>query len=176
VRFGESSSRDNRLNQSCSRGGECGQGLWYQESSRLKAGYLAPIINWPVCDVWDYLIGFASFLGYPTRDLETVYNGHDTRFGCWTCTVVKQDKAMARTIEQDEWAHLHPLYHFRNHLWDSTRDIKTRLLRKDGTKSKLKKPVRRKLLNELLAIQEEVGMTIISKPEIKYIYKLWENN
>ena len=128
VRYGESNSRDQRLNASCTRGGECGQGLWFEKSTKLKIGYLAPIINWPLCDVWDYLIGFAPNLGYPTKNLKKVYNGHDTRFGCWTCTVVKQDKAMKRTIEQEEWSHLQPLYDFRNYLWEFTRERKTRVL------------------------------------------------
>src|SRR5208337_4460920 len=46
VRFGESHSRDQRLNASCVRGGECGQGIWFEKSNRLGVGYLAPIINW----------------------------------------------------------------------------------------------------------------------------------
>jgi len=173
VRFGESNSRDQRLNASCSRGGECGQGLWFEKSKSLKVGYLAPIINWPVCEVWDYLIGFAPLLGYPTGSLKKVYNGHDTRFGCWTCTVVKQDKAMARTIKQKEWTHLQPLYDFRNHLWESTRPRETRVLRKDGTVSKIKIEFRKKILKELLSIQDITGSQLISIEEIKFIKHLW---
>ena len=174
VRFGESNARDQRLNASCARGGECGQGLWFEKSGKLGTGYLAPIINWPVCDVWDFLMGFAPYIGYPTKNLEKVYNGHDTRFGCWTCTVVKQDKAMAKTITQPEWAHLQPLYDFRNYLWDVTRPRKARVLRKDGTASKIKLKYRKALLKKLLIVQNKVKMELIRKEELTHIQNMWK--
>ena len=173
VRFGESNSRNQRLNASCYRGGECGQGLWFEKSNKLNIGYLAPIINWPLCDVWDYLCGFASRNDYPTRALMSVYNGHDTRFGCWICTVVRQDKAMARTIEQDKWSHLKPLYEFRNYLWESTRSKETRVLHKNGTIVKLNIKVRKGLLEELLMIENSTKVKLISETEISYIKELW---
>ncbi len=173
VRFGESSSRDQRLNTSCSRGGECGQGLWFSKSKKLNIGYLAPIINWPLCDVWDYLYGFAPRLNYPTSMLRKVYNGHDTRFGCWMCTVVKQDKAMARTIAQEEWSHLQPLYDFRNYLWEATRHKETRVLRQDGTVSKIKLKYRKQFLDKLFEVQNKSRVKLISDEEINYIKLLW---
>lgn len=174
VRFGESKSRDIRLNVSCSRGGECGQGLWFQESAKIGAGYLAPIINWQSCEVWDFLSGFAPIMGYPVKEIENVYNGHDTRFGCWMCTVIKTDKAMLKTIAQDKWAHLKPLADFRNYLWDHTRNPNTRVKRKDGNVGKLRINTRKHLLGKLLHIQEKVGIDLISPQEINYIKKLWE--
>lgn len=174
VRFGESNSRDQRLNLSCTRGGECGQGLWFQQSSKLNVGYLAPIVNWPLCDVWDFLAGFAPELGYPTRNLKSIYNGHDTRFGCWTCTVVRQDKAMLRTIEQEQWAHLRPLYEFRSHLWNSTRDPLTRVVKPNGMVGKIKVTERKKLLNQLLQIQQQTGVHLITEAETSYIRNIWK--
>jgi DNA sulfur modification protein DndC len=173
VRFGESNSRNQRLNASCARGGECGQGLWFERSNKLNIGYLAPIINWPLCDVWDYLCGFAPIYEYPTHTLKSVYNGHDTRFGCWMCTVVRQDKAMARTIEQYKWSHLKPLYEFRNYLWESTRLKETRVLNKNGHIGKLKIKVRKELLKKLLTIEASTKVKIINEREIGYIKKLW---
>ena len=173
VRFGESNSRNQRLNTSCSRGGECGQGLWFERSSVLQVGYLAPIINWPLCDVWDYLCGFAPSSGYPTRSLISVYNGHDTRFGCWTCTVVKQDKAMARTIEQNKWSHLKPLYDFRKYIWEATRIKETREIKKNGQLGKLKIEVRQELFEKLLKIENIIGVQVISIDEINYIKQIW---
>jgi len=175
VRYGESRSRDERLNSSCSRGGECGQGVWFQHSEKLGVGYLAPIINWKSCEVWDFLAGFAPSLGYPVKDIEQIYNGHETRFGCWMCTVVKQDKAMERTIAQDKWSHLQPMADYRNYLWDITRNPNVRLLRKDGSVGKVRKNTRRHLLNELLKVQIKVGFELISPAEIKVIEKIWKN-
>lgn len=174
VRFGESRNRDNRLTMSCRRGGECGQGLWFQHSNRLKAAYLAPLIDWKDCDVWDYLLLVAPFLGYPTAELDNVYNGRETRFGCWMCTVVRQDRAMEKTIAQPEWNHLAPLAEFRKYVWELTRSIDTRRLRSDGQPGGLKHKVRKELLERLLEVQAEVGIEVIGNDEIHTIKHIWK--
>lgn len=174
VRFGESNSRDLRLNVSCSRGGECGQGLWFKESAKLSAGYLAPIINWQSCEVWDFLSGFAPDLGYPVKQIEAVYNGHETRFGCWMCTVIKTDKAMLKTIENEEWKHLKPLADFRNYLWDYTRNPNTRIRRKDGNLGKLRLNVRKYLLKKLIEVSKDSGVILIENQELKFIKQIWK--
>lgn len=173
VRFGESKNRDRTLSQSCTRGGECGQGLWFRYSSRLKAGYLAPLVDWNDCDVWDYLLLVAPSLGYPSAELENVYNGRETRFGCWMCTVVRQDKAMEKTIAQPEWNHLSPLAEFRKHVWELTRSTDTRYLRADGRPGGLRHEVREALLAQLLEMQVEVGIGLISNDEIQAIKEIW---
>jgi DNA sulfur modification protein DndC len=174
VRFGESKSRDERLTASCKRGGECGQGVWFQHSKRIGATYIAPIIDWEDCDVWDYLDLIAPGLGYNTSDLVDLYNGPDTRFGCWVCTVVTQEKALTRTVERNEWAHLRPLLDFRTRLWESTREHDTRLT-VDGRPGRLNLSTRRRLLRELLEIQERVAMELVSEAEVKMIRQSWRN-
>jgi len=173
VRFGESKNRDKTLIQSCTRGGECGQGLWFRYSGRLKAGYLAPLVDWNDCDVWDYLLLVAPSLGYPTAELDDVYNGRGTRFGCWMCTVVRQDKAMEKTIARPEWNHLAPLAEFRKYVWELTRSTDTRRLRADGQPGGLRHEVRKALLEQLLDIQVEVGIELISNDEIQAIKEIW---
>ncbi len=174
VRFGESKSRDQRLLQSCSRGGECGQGIWFQYSSRLQAGYLAPLIDWPECDVWDFLNFIGPDWGYNTQGLERIYSGHDTRFGCWMCTVVKQDKAMAKTVSLPEWSHLAPLGKFRNHVWEATRDIRSRELHKDGSPGRLTLAMRQNLLKQLLEAQSTVGLELVAQSDIHLIQTMWK--
>lgn len=175
VRFGESRTRDNGLHNSCKRGGECGQGLWFQYSSRLHAGYLAPIVEWQECDVWDFLNFYAPVLGYPTAHLERqVYNDRETRFGCWMCTVVRQDKAMEKLISLRKWVHLRPLLEFRNHVKELTSSKESRILRPDGNPGKLTIMVRKRLLKELLSLQERLGMTIVSSEEVRIIKQYWK--
>jgi DNA sulfur modification protein DndC len=175
VRFGESQSRDGRLNYSCNRGGECGQGIWFQYNSRLSAGYLAPIAYWRECDVWDFLNFYAPDLGYPTQHLETsVYNGRETRFGCWMCTVVRQDKTMEKITLMPQWAHLRPLLEFRQHVKAISNSPNSRILRPDGKPGRLKLSVRQHLLDELLQLQNQLGMNIISYEEIVTIKELWQ--
>ncbi len=117
---------------------------------------MAPLVDWEECDVWDYLILEAPTLGYRTEHLEEVYNGHDTRFGCWVCTVVSQEKALARTVEKPEWEYLRPLLEFRAYLWSTTRDPGTRL-EVDGRPGRLNLKTRQRLLSELLELQRQVG-------------------
>jgi len=174
VRYGESQDRDKRLALSCSRGGECGQGLWFQYSDKLKVGYLAPLIDWTSCDVWDFINFVAPGHGFPTTELNKIYNGHDTRFGCWTCTVVRQDRAMERTIEQPEWAHLAPLAEFRNYIWQETRNANTRQLRDNGMPGRLKISTRKKLLKRLVNIQSSTKISLIDDQEIEAIKGIWK--
>lgn len=173
VRFGESKDRDKRLVRSCTRGGECGQGLWMQYSRRLEATYLAPLVDWSDCDVWDFLLLFAPSLGYPTAQLERVYNGRETRFGCWMCTVVRQDKAMEKTIAQAEWSYLAPLAELRNHVWEVTRPIGTRELRADGRPGRLQHWMRESLLKDLLHTERQAGVSLITADEVEIIEQMW---
>lgn len=174
VRFGESRDRDKRLRQSCERGGECGQGVWFQYSSRLKAGYLAPLVHWTDCDVWDFLLLIAPTWGYPTLQLEAVYSGRETRFGCWMCTVVRNDKTMEKLVSLPQWAHYKPLLEFRQRVKDLTSRRESRVLRPNGTPGQLTLEVRQQLLDELLELQAKLGMTIVSPEEIKAIKRKWE--
>jgi len=174
VRFGESRDRDKRLRQSCERGGECGQGVWFQYSSRLKAGYLAPLVNWTDCDIWDFLLLIAPTWEYPTSQLEAVYNGRETRFGCWMCTVVRNDKTMEKLTLLPEWAHYRPLLQFRQRVKDLTSRRESRIIHPDGSPRGLTLEIRRQLLNELLELQSELGMTIVSPKEIQAIKQKWE--
>jgi len=176
VRFGESSERDRRLYESCRRGGECGQGAWFRYGRRLQAAYLAPIAFWKACDVWDFLNLYAPQWGYPTRGLEReVYNGRETRFGCWTCTVVKQDKAMQRITALPQWAHLRPLLEFRERVLRLTGSEESRYVRPDGRRGRLSLETRRRLLEELLQLQEKIGIRLIEEEEVGLIRKLWSD-
>ena len=114
VRFNESKDRNKRLVNSCNRGGECGQGVWFQHSSRLNVGYLTPIIDWSDCEVWYFLNIYAPCLGFTSEKLEpNVNNGRGTRFGCWLCTVGRQYKALKKIISLFRWDYLRPLIEIR---------------------------------------------------------------
>jgi len=177
VRFGESRTRDHGLYTSCKRGGECGQGLWFTYSPRLHVGYMAPIINWQECDVWDFLNFYAPTLGYPTAQLERlVYNGRETRFGCWMCTVVRQDKTMEKLTALPQWEHLRPLMEFRNRVKELTQLQGSRMFRPDGRLGKLSLETREKLLKELLSLQTSLNMPLISEEEVVLIHKLWKDS
>jgi DNA sulfur modification protein DndC len=174
IRFKESIDRDRKLMIACSKGGECGQGLWTKRIyNNVNITMFAPIVDWEECDVWDFLNFYAPTLGYPTRYLEKLYNGRDTRFGCWLCTVVRQDKALERMI-RGGYENLRPLLEFRNYVIKVASDPKNRYIRKDGTIGRLTIEARKHLLEELLRLQEKMNMKLISEEEIEIIKQYWK--
>jgi DNA sulfur modification protein DndC len=95
----------------------------------------SPVENWSNDDVWTFLMQSPNSWGYSNKELLTMYQGAsadgecplvvdsstpscgDSRFGCWTCTLVEQDKSMAAMIQNDEekeW--MLPLLDLRNAL------------------------------------------------------------
>jgi len=95
----------------------------------------SPIEDWSNDDVWMFLMQVRNPWGYNNKDLLTMYQGAspdgecplvvdsttpscgDSRFGCWVCTLVDQDKsmsAMIRNDEEKEW--MLPLLKLRNEL------------------------------------------------------------
>jgi DNA sulfur modification protein DndC len=95
----------------------------------------SPVEDWSNDDIWTYLMQVANPWGYRNRDLLTLYQGAsadgecplvvdastpscgDSRFGCWVCTLVEQDKSMAAMIQNDqdkEW--MLPMLELRNEL------------------------------------------------------------
>ena len=94
-----------------------------------------PIEHWSNDDVWMYLMQISNAWGYDNKDLLTMYQGAspdgecplvvdastpscgDSRFGCWVCTMVEQDKSMKAMIQNDDekqW--MLPLLELRNRL------------------------------------------------------------
>lgn len=109
----------------------------------------APIKDVTTDEVWQYLLQVDPPWGGTNRDLVTLYrnaSGGDcplvidtttpscgnSRFGCWVCTVVKQDKSMAGLIDMGEdW--MEPLVDFRDTLVETRDDPDFRTgVRKNG--------------------------------------------
>ncbi len=95
----------------------------------------SPIEDWQNDEVWLYLMQCSNPWGYSNKDLFAMYRGASadnecplvvdtstpscgsSRFGCWVCTLVNQDKSMTAMIQNDEekeW--LQPLLDFRTEL------------------------------------------------------------
>ena len=105
-------------------------------NGNLSNSYIyTPIEDWSNDDVWMYLMQISNPWGYDNKDLLTMYQGAspdgecplvvdastpscgDSRFGCWVCTMVEQDKSMKAMIQNDEekqW--MLPLLELRNRL------------------------------------------------------------
>ncbi|MFG2766722.1 DNA phosphorothioation system sulfurtransferase DndC [Streptomyces rubiginosohelvolus] len=95
----------------------------------------SPVEDWTTDDVWEFLMQVPNPWGYNNHDLLSMYQGASddgecplvvdsttpscgsSRFGCWTCTLVEQDKSMTAMIRNDdekEW--MTPLLELRDKL------------------------------------------------------------
>jgi DNA sulfur modification protein DndC len=122
----------------------------------------------------------------------------NSRFGCWTCTVVSEDKAMQNMIDEgDDW--MEPLLEFRDFLKMTQnpekkpqfREVKGRQhgnvqLKTNGGEGIIprayKFEFRKDLLRKLLQTQKDVNeklphdeeeMELIQKEELREIRRLW---
>lgn len=173
VRGGESAERDRRLRSACGRG-ECGPAAVGKASIFTTA---APLLRWRTCEVWDFLAFVAPRWGWPTEGMWRLYGEDErVRYGCWVCPLVRRDRAMEAAIAaaDGERPALEAMAAFRLRLLEISRDPENRVVRPDGRLGRLTLEARRRLLLELLALQDLVGRTVIGPDEIQKILRLWE--
>lgn len=174
----------------------------------------SPLENWNNNDVWLFLMQYKNPWGYDNNDLLTMYRGATadgecpmmveaglpscgkSRFGCWVCTMVEQDKSMEAMIANDsekEW--MTPLLEFRNEIGNEELDRSRRDFRRKGgylqgcygrlNHGPYKKEIREMWLEKLLKMQIEINeigpeefqnLELITIPELVEIRKIWVND
>jgi DNA sulfur modification protein DndC len=192
--------------------------LLYSSSSLPNALIYSPIQDWRTDEVWIYLNQWQNPWGNNNKDLFSMYRGAtadnecplvidtstpscgDSRFGCWVCTMVNQDKSMEAMIQNDEekeW--MQPLLDIRNEL-DIRNDYDRRDFRRifgkvqlfernvDGETSvepipgPYKKEWREHWLRRVLEAQTQVrqtappemrDITLITHDELSEIRRIW---
>ena len=145
-------------------------------------------------EVWAYLLQKPNPWGGDNRPLYKLYasasNGEcpiqidtstpscgNSRFGCWTCTVVDRDKASEGLLASGD-ERMEKLIEFRETLLEfrdpanGWRD-KRRMNGNNGP-GPLTIEARRELLKRLLALQEETHVEVISPEELLLIQQLWK--
>jgi DNA sulfur modification protein DndC len=189
VRKGESAARDKVIAKH-----EVGDSNYYRQSGDSDSLIFSPIIDYSVKDVWSAL----TLLDYPKSinairlyELYTEASGEcpsirdpkgtpcgKGRFGCWTCTVIRKDKAVTSMVNEGH-RNLAPLLDFRNWL----------VLIRDHPDYRCKKRrngqlglgpfrlnARQEILNRLLEAQNLSGYELIPDEEINLITKFWEQD
>ncbi|TAG94358.1 MAG: DNA phosphorothioation system sulfurtransferase DndC [Oscillatoriales cyanobacterium] len=178
----------------------------------------SPIEDWRDDEVWLYLMQWDNPWGYSNKDLFAMYRGASadnecplvvdtstpscgsSRFGCWVCTMVSQDKSLTAMIQNDEekeW--LQPLLDFRVELdVEDSRDRRD-FRRRNGNvqlyernlegeiaiepiPGPYSKEARDYLLRRLLSVQTEIrfkapeemrDITLIAPEELSEIRRIW---
>lgn len=128
-----------------------------------------------------------SVLGEVDRDKIPVTG--NSRFGCWCCTMVKEDKSLQNFIDKSkddkEVEMLTMLRNFRNELLamredSDLRDTKRRngavYKKADGSfgMGPFTLEARRKILEGLLELENKTGLELITKEELKVIDRMWD--
>ncbi|MBQ8570606.1 MAG: DNA phosphorothioation system sulfurtransferase DndC [Kiritimatiellae bacterium] len=166
-----------------------------------------PLTEIPNEDVWKFLLkddGISPW-GSDNKYLFSLYQGNNlgeeqsvigeidkeklpvtgnSRFGCWICTMVKEDKSLQTFIDRGEkW--LIPLSNFRNWLLEmrttpGAREYKRRngaMYRKsDGNlgEGPFTLITRQKMLRKLLQLENDTGLSLLTIEELRCIDKLWD--
>ena len=188
-----------------------------RHSSLPNAYTYMPIESWSADEVWMYLMSAPCPWGGSNQQLFELYKGSNqgecplvidkstpscgnSRFGCWTCTVVTEDKALHGLIESGaDW--MQPLLEFRDLLYhsrqpensDRYRNFRRRTGRvsyntgdiSDGSIQEVRHipgpyllQARRDFLRKLLTIEKEINglgrdIELITRPELHMIRREW---
>ena len=130
-RRGESAARDKVMDE---YNGSTRDRLSRNKDPKLSRVWVyLPIETWSSDDVWEYIIENPNPWGMDNQNLFDIYRGAtpdsecpivvdkstpscgDSRFGCYVCTMVTQDKSMKAMIQNDEaksW--MQPIMDFRD--------------------------------------------------------------
>lgn len=202
VRLDESESRRNSINKFQNI-----ESTNLTPHSALPGAFIyRPIVNLSIDDVWEVLGSREPPWGGTHRDLIKLYRDAEggecpvvlskdeapgcgtanSRFGCWTCTVVEKDKSLQGFVDVGNY-HFSALIEFRQWLKDIRNDPRYRSVeRRNGEisfnargeqKQHIPGPftiqARKMILDKLLRTQEEYGDQLISAEEIELIYATW---
>lgn len=189
----------------------------YRHTSLSGTYIYAPIRDWSLDDVWTFLLQSEYSLQEPWRsinsELALIYKKASdplsmecplqidnttpscggSRFGCWICTVVKQDKSVQSLIEHgEEW--MLPLLELRNFLYATTdpkikpqiREYKRRAgyvsFKSDNSSKIVYGPYKlefcKEILRKVLVIQNELkkqrpDIILIREEELHAIRRIW---
>lgn len=169
----------------------------------LGALIYRPIVNLSTDDVWEILGTYPAPWGGTHVDLFQLYRDAEggecpvvlskeeapgcgtpnSRFGCWTCTVVEKDKSLQGFIDVGNHQYK-PLVDFRDWLKDIRNKPEHRQayrrngrLTFDAQGKHIPGPftiqTRKLILQRLLEVQEEFGDPLVSETELDLIYQHW---
>lgn len=202
VRKAESIARKRRI-----EGRELANRLLNRHETIQRAYVYNPIVELTTDDVWDVLLrrdNGKTPWGADNSELVALYSGADSgecpfagmmsgdqtqscgssRFGCWVCTVVKEDKSLNGFIKSGH-RELIPLAEFRSWIMsirdnpefrEKKRRNGTVYVTKDGDMGfgPFTWEARKMILRRLLETQKQMKYELITERELKAIDEIWD--
>ncbi len=186
IRSGESIERDRTIAKHSLE-----EAFFLKQVNNKNIRIFSPILDYSIKDVWRTI----KYVKYPLSIKDEVigklYKDADTecpvfrevkgqpcgkgRFGCWTCTVVRKDKAVTNMVSNG-YNELEPLLNFRNWLAEY-RDNPTIRCKKRRNGVIGLGPItlegRRTILAKLKVAEKISGLKLIPKEELRQIKALW---
>lgn len=203
VRKAESEARRRRI-----EGRKLANRLMNRHETIQDAYVYNPIVELTTDDVWDVLLrldGGKTPWGSNNNELVSLYADADSgecpfagvhaggqtqscgnsRFGCWVCTVVKDDKSLNGFIQSGH-RELIPLAEFRTWIMSIRDEDKYReKKRRNGTVYETKTgemgygpftwEARKFILTKLIETQQKMGYELITQEELKAIDEIWDD-
>jgi len=165
------------------------------EKNHLRV--FAPIFDFTEEDIWEFLTQAPTPWGEDYSKVIDLYraargecplipekgkfqSGCGSRFGCWVCTVVKEDKTLKNQAQENKV--LKKLHEFRNWMAEFSLDPQNRLpFRRNGKpaikgKGMLSLKAREEILKKLQELEKLTKMQLISPEETEEIKKIWEED
>ncbi|WP_052761312.1 phosphoadenosine phosphosulfate reductase family protein [Sedimenticola thiotaurini] len=187
TRFSESGERDKIL-----KANALDKPYLFKQQGHQKTTLFCPIVDFTAEDVWEGLLCIKGVSAIDLHLISKIYKEisgecpiirlpetnpcSKGRFGCWTCTVVRKDKA-SKNLILNGYKSLEPLYEFREWLLSIRDEIEFRCtVRRNGQGGlgPFRLSARVKILEMLIAAQEASGHNLISDAELSEIYRLWQ--
>lgn len=198
TRFSESANRARTMNKHAIKGKRL-----TKHPTQLNTLMYAPIRHLMLDEIWYVINTMPSPWGADNKELFQIYanasaddyecpvvvtdTSHtscgQSRFGCWLCTVVKEDKSMAALISNGfEW--LKPLLTYRDWIVAERNNINNRMTtRRNGTKAindmgSYTPEYRALMLEKLMETQKEIqkdhpATQLITNQELIAIQTIW---
>ena len=154
-----------------------------------------PIEDLSTYDVWEYLMERPNPWGGDNQGLFQLYKDAsggecplvmdqstpscgNSRFGCWTCTVVDRDRASEGLLASGD-TRMKQLLEFRETLvrYRDPENGFRDMVRKNGAEGPgpLKLKSRKELLSQLLTLEKETSLSLISEEELLWIQTFWNS-
>ncbi len=205
TRYDESKNREDSMRKHEREGKRLAR-----HTTDINTWVYAPIKELMLEDVWYIINTFESPWGFDNSILVKIYSDASaddyecptvvtskdhkscgqSRFGCWTCTVVKKDKSMSALVENGQpW--LEPLLEYRDELLNGRNKSENRSrYRRNGQESVDEEDnnrgvytfkYRAELLEKLLQLQKKVqvqkpNVTLITNQELVAIQVTWNRD
>jgi DNA sulfur modification protein DndC len=189
VRRGESESRDRIIRKHATS-----NEFFQRQVDATSTLLFCPIINYSLDDVWETLRRIEVPRAIDATALLSMYKDASAecpvireakgapcgkgRFGCWTCTVVRRNKAIESLVDAGNEA-LEPLLRWRNWLQAHRDDVNLRCKRRRNGqpgKGPFKLRARKLILRKLRKAEFQSGLRLITKREIEVIKQLWRRD